>query len=280
MFRVHINDDGKIPEDDICFIVAANGTFIKKKLDLIEAVVPASMIPGLMPVTPYIKLDIPKIPGSTFGRIVDFFRKVYELYKAEAVVLLHLDRRSGKYQVQVPFQTVTGGSVNYERTGSFKGCTLIGTIHSHPSFNAFHSATDQTDEEHFDGLHITVGYINANLFTISSSVVVNGHRIMHDPNSYIDNLQVVSYCNYFPYMFRPTFNMFEGIKVFSKDVKEHMGFTVQKVKSDPAWLNFVEKAESAVIQVPRFISVDSIRHPHLAEVEETPWYDHLLFYGD
>jgi len=275
MFRIYVNEDGEIPKDDICYIVAANGTFIKKKLDLVEALVPTSTLPGLMPVQPYIKLNIPKVPGNMFAKIVYFFREVYKLHKAEAVVLLHLER-SGKYRVQIPFQKVTGGSVDYERIGSFKGCNLIGTIHSHPSFSAFHSGTDQNDEKHFDGLHITVGHITEDLFTISSSAVVNGHRILHDPTTYIDGLYENTYCNYFPNMFRPNFSFLEGQKVFTKDVKEHKAYSVVKVPSDPAWLNFVEKKES-IVHIPQFMNLADI-HSHLANLEETPSYEHLWLY--
>jgi len=41
-----------------------------------------------------------------------------------------------------------------------EGFELFGTIHSHAGISAFHSGTDDRDEIHFDGLHITVGNLD------------------------------------------------------------------------------------------------------------------------
>lgn len=42
-----------------------------------------------------------------------------------------------------------------------QGFAIIGTIHSHCNFGAFHSGTDNHDEMNFDGLHITIGKVNS-----------------------------------------------------------------------------------------------------------------------
>ncbi len=54
-----------------------------------------------------------------------------------------------------------------------EGWELYGTIHSHCDFKAFHSAVDIADEENFEGLHITLGHVNAK-FDLSYHFVFDG----------------------------------------------------------------------------------------------------------
>jgi len=53
---------------------------------------------------------------------------------------------------------------------------MIGTIHSHCDFSAFHSGTDQADESTFDGIHITLGHVNRNDFSIVASLAFSDNR--------------------------------------------------------------------------------------------------------
>ena len=67
-----------------------------------------------------------------------------------------------------------------------RGYKMVGTIHSHGNFSAYHSATDDFDEKDRNGLHITVGSINkakakqktGKGVSFSCSFMVSGKRHM------------------------------------------------------------------------------------------------------
>jgi hypothetical protein len=244
MFNVFVADGTQEPpSDDVFYVVAGNGIFIRKKLGILDALVPAKAIPHLNHVKPYAVLDIPKIPADDFAKIVSFFRKVYDEYKSEAIGLLHYSEKKRDFKVQIPFQEVTGGSVDYKRTSPWQsqGYILMCTIHSHAGFGAFHSGIDDSDEKYFDGLHITVGDLSKELHTISTSVVVNGMRFIVDTHDYVDGVESVDYCNYHRNIFRPSFQMKDGIKVYEKFSKSQIGFFVANIPFEPTWMEFVEK---------------------------------------
>jgi proteasome lid subunit RPN8/RPN11 len=98
-----------------------------------------------------------------------------------------------------PAQTVTGGSVKYNRADqpTLKervqyGWKVVGTIHSHCDFSAFHSGVDTDDEADFDGLHITLGHVNRNAFSMVSSAAINANRIGYDPSEVAEVVQTGS----------------------------------------------------------------------------------------
>gem|GEM_PF-7129334 len=71
--------------------------------------------------------------------------------------------RLQQWQIAVPLQSVRGLRVSYDLSTlppAPEGFELFGTIHSHAGISAFHSGTDDRDEIHFDGLHITVGNLD------------------------------------------------------------------------------------------------------------------------
>lgn len=114
------------------------------------------------------EIKLPKINYSVYQQFVDFAQKVYKQYKAEAVILLTLNRdipfKDQSYKIRVPKQTVSSSAIKYDIDEEFeKGEFLVGSIHSHPAFNAFQSSTDKNDEINFDGLHITVGNVEGKL---------------------------------------------------------------------------------------------------------------------
>lgn len=192
MFKVHINNgEVETPQDDIYYIVAKEGIFLKKKVGVMESIAPVKNISILNSVNTMAKMHIKKIPGIKFARVVAFFKEVYKQYFGEAVVLLFYDEKSKTYKIVPPHQKVTGASCDYNKGISMDGMQMIGTIHSHASMSAFHSGTDDHDEKHFDGLHITVGHVNNDAFSISASIVSNGHRFVVEPEEYIEKLKAV-----------------------------------------------------------------------------------------
>lgn len=192
MFKVHINNgETETPQDDIYYIVAKEGIFLKKKVGVMESIAPVQNISILNSVNTMAKMHIKKIPGIKFARVVAFFKEVYKQYFGEAVVLLFYDEKTKAYKIVPPHQKVTGASCDYNKGISIEGMQMIGTIHSHASMSAFHSGTDDNDEKHFDGLHITVGHLNNDAVSISASIVSNGHRFVVQPEEYIEKLKTV-----------------------------------------------------------------------------------------
>ena len=190
MFKVYINDGiGDLPKDDICYIIAKEGVFLKKKVGIMDSIAPVNTISILKSITPIAQMHIPKIPALMFAKIVDFFNQVYTKYQSEAIVLIFYNEKTKKYKIIPPTQTVSMTSIEYKRSISIKDFTMIGDIHSHASFSAFHSSTDTSDEKTFDGLHITIGNVNSRTVSISSSIVSNGYRFITDPLIYIDGIK-------------------------------------------------------------------------------------------
>jgi len=202
MFPVYLqNGDYDIPEDEICYIVAKEGIFLKKKLDFIETLTKVDRISTLheLGVKSYAKLHIPKIPESLAFQTYAFFKKVYEKFKSEAIVLLFYNKDANEYRIAVPKQEVSAATLKYARlideeirvNMSNDGFIPICSIHSHGSGGAFHSGIDDGDEASFDGLHITYGDINnPSGFSIAASIVSNGSRFKVKPTDYIDGIDL------------------------------------------------------------------------------------------
>ena len=219
MFKVWINDGTEeMPTDDIFYIISKDGIYLKKKLGIMESVCKVDNISILEDLEPEATLHIEKIPGDIFANVVGFFQKVYELHKSEASVILHYNEQTGKYRIEVPFQEVTGVSVNYETSTTYKGYNRIGTIHSHPGFSAFHSGVDTHDEESWDGIHLTVGHLKEDTFTIAASIVSNKQRFIINPGDYIDGISYIGLHN-----------------------KEMQYSSNHPLTYQEAWLNFVSK---------------------------------------
>lgn len=253
MFKVHINNNSEeLPSDDILYIVAKEGIFLKKKLGIMESVAPVKNISTLESISSYAKMHINKIPSTSFAKVVDFFRKVYKEYSGEAIVLLFYNENTGKYRIIPPHQKVSGASLEYNRGVSIEGWTMIGTIHSHGSMSAFHSGTDHDDEQTFDGLHITVGRVMSDKFSLSASIIANGYRTMVDPEEYINGIKKVSDFTEEPVFVRKVYKYIDG--KFQVDEKESLKTSTTKFNSryislapesksvcNPKWLSVVEK---------------------------------------
>lgn len=174
--KVHLNDGSPLPADANYFIVAGNGTFVRKRMGWVEATVPVASIDGLQPQTTEAKLLLPRITSTVFAKAVLFFRAVYEQKDTEAAVLLHYGDKRG-WSITVPEQEATGSHVSYKTSERLPGYQCVGTIHSHCAMNAFHSGTDVGDEASHDGVHITIGLLNRfPKFGMDAEFVVNGTR--------------------------------------------------------------------------------------------------------
>lgn len=190
MFKIHINDGTQpIPDDDICYIIAKEGIFLKKNMGIMDSIAPVDNISILESVKATAKMNIKKIPGGQFARVIAFFSEVYKKYRGESIVLLFYDEIKRVYKIIPPHQKVTAAACDYDKGITLEGMQMIGTIHSHANMSAFHSGVDDADEEHFDGLHITIGNLQDDEVSITASIVVNGHRFVVQPEEYVERLE-------------------------------------------------------------------------------------------
>jgi hypothetical protein len=249
MFKVHINDGvNEMPSDDVLYIICKDKVYLKKKVGFMESIVPINKISFLSDdIIPQAKMNIKRISAEDFGKIITFFKKVYQDYNSnEANTVIHFNKKSGKFKVQVPLQKTSSGSVAYLNE-QIKGYQRIGTIHSHAGMSAFHSGTDDTDEVDFDGLHITVGNMNNDLISISCSIVANGTRFTCDPTNYIDGIKLEEF--EIPGEVYKKWSLMEGKYEQVEDVrpsKTSLGYKVKgvidgNIKFPKKWLKMVDK---------------------------------------
>lgn len=128
-----------------------------------------------------VTFSYPTISYDIYWKSLCFLRAVYKEHKAEGAVLLTLNRNhpldKQEYKIHIPVQEVAGAAVDYKKINELpfeEGEFLAGTIHSHPGFGAFQSGTDHADELHFDGPHITLGYIDREVPEIHERLCLAG----------------------------------------------------------------------------------------------------------
>lgn len=191
---VHLKQDNttELPTDTTYYLVGKNGTFLHKNTGLIEALVKVESVPVLHNVTSYAKMNIPKLPVGLMAQIVLFFREVYKLHKSEAIVLIYYSQEKKEFMIDSVPQEVSSAGVRYKFESKLgAGYQLVGSIHSHADFSAFHSGVDVHDEQDFDGLHITIGHNNHENFSLSSTIAVNNNRFVVESETVVEGVRKV-----------------------------------------------------------------------------------------
>lgn len=250
MFDVIIkNDKNEIDynKEGIFYVVGKEGTFLRKNLDIINSLTPVKNIDFLGSVEPFASLNLPKIRKAEFEKVTEFFRQIYTLYQSEVMVLMYLNTENNKICFDVPDQTVTSATIDYESLVQDLKYRLIGTIHSHGSMGAFHSGTDVNDEANFDGLHITIGNIDRedNSFSLSCEVVVTGMRQEVYATDYIAGIKGFEVTKTYNYP-----------KSYNKACYP-FGFGV-----DPAFRNKIKESESVKKESSQYFKINN---PKLGE---------------
>lgn len=139
--------------------------WVSKQTSLGRVLVPTDKLPNQPDVpTPeyagYIDPQIPEMPQKILNTAAAFFRLVLEAAHTEAALLLALDEEDN-YHLYCPEQEVDYTGVDWKDTVELEeGHYLMGSIHSHCDFSAFHSGTDEGDAAKNDGLHITLGHLD------------------------------------------------------------------------------------------------------------------------
>lgn len=194
MFPIYVLEEGtKLPENGTYFIVAQDGIYLRKENRFISATVKVEKIARLQKMQKTAQLNLPRLGAEVLARSLLFFRQVYRQHRSEAEIQIHYNPKDGTYYLHCPWQQVSGDGVYYDSSKRFENHLLVGTIHSHADFSAWHSPTDHRDEKHFDGLHITLGHVNQPYFTFSAEAVVNNNRFPLQPSQVIHGIRKVEW---------------------------------------------------------------------------------------
>jgi len=187
MFPVYLKEDGfEEPDDPIYYLVTRDGLFQVKRNPLFHARTRIKGLSWLMPEQEGARLLLPPIPAAILADIVAFFREVFRVHRAEAVVLLYFNQEDRRYDLEIPKQQVAGGHCRYEIGPTPAGWVRVGTIHSHAAADAFHSELDDEDERHDDGLHMTIGNLDGEA-SVVCSLVVDGRRFTLKPSDVFED---------------------------------------------------------------------------------------------
>lgn len=133
--------------------------------------------------------DAPKIPASIISQAHDFFKRIYMKHHTEAEVIITYHTEKKEFRLFVPRQRVshTGVKSIYDQSHIQKGWLVVGTLHSHCDFGAFHSGTDSGDASDMDGVHFTIGQVLHSPPQIVAMVVMNGIEFHYkDPSQIAD----------------------------------------------------------------------------------------------
>ena len=149
------------PRISTAYVIAKNGLLEVRHTDIADFVgIPKEVIGLTQELATGIRMNLPRIPFEMLNQTVAFFRETCRRAKgsSEAIVQIFWNTQEKAYQVHVPEQHVSGGSVKH--TGHFDqevartpdtGEAIwlhVMDIHSHGStMGAFWSSTDDHDEQ-------------------------------------------------------------------------------------------------------------------------------------
>lgn len=204
----YYDDETPIPADPIAYVVAQGGAFRVVNTAVFQAVVPAKGLPMLGNLKQQATLLLPKVPPHQVAQLIAFFRDVWDRYATEVTVLLAYNAAEQAYTFVVPSQKTSAGKCDYDvprDADAPPGCKFVGTVHSHGSLPAFHSGTDQHDEKYADGVHATIGYVDAHHVQVVASLACGGERFTLDPRALFGGLALVGPPGSVPYPFTEEF---------------------------------------------------------------------------
>jgi len=156
--------------EETCYLLGGFGLYMYKSNELFKSLARCN-VPNSPEVKPYIDASkLPKIPRRYMDQAICFFKKIYELHKSEAALILYWNKTEFKWSC--PKQSVTGGSVSYKEDHPGDGWLAILHMHSHASMSAFHSGTDDKDEQYVDGYNITIGKMNTDSYEFECRIML------------------------------------------------------------------------------------------------------------
>ena len=126
----------------------------------------------------------PKITEEAWNQILSFFQWSFKQNRSESQVRLFVHPEHGWLAWAFPQQGMGMTTREVENDDSKKqraeivppGYLAFGTVHHHCDMSAFQSGTDERDEEGVDGLHITVGDIGKEKFSMDTRLYIKGNK--------------------------------------------------------------------------------------------------------
>jgi len=185
--EIKVIKKSELPKTGKFYAITSDGIKIHKE-GILSGLAKIDQIAPLADVDANIKLNLPKVPAIIMKRAWHFFDSVFSKIRSESEVCLLYNKEENKYDLYCPIQKVSHGAVHYEMGDTFtnerpEGYNLVGTIHSHCDFSAYHSGTDLDDEKNFDGIHITIGHVNSDTPSLASSAVLGENRYTYEPTN-------------------------------------------------------------------------------------------------
>lgn len=109
---------------------------------------------------------LPKISGKIWCEMDYFFRHIAEIYGTEIMFRIFWNKRAETYELEMPVQRVTAGSVqedSEDKDGVLRkpDCIAVAEFHSHGFYNAFFSIVDNEDELGNKVYGVMGGYSNS-----------------------------------------------------------------------------------------------------------------------
>ena len=126
----------------------------------------------------------PKLPFRLWHEILAFMRWSQAEHKSEALALLLFNTKTQEWNAWAPPQVGIGMTIRADETNplykeqrkAWNGdWVVLGSIHHHCNGSAFASGVDRDDEAKKEGLHLTVGKMEAKECDIHARITVNGY---------------------------------------------------------------------------------------------------------
>jgi PRTRC genetic system protein A len=140
------NPDGSV----LKHVKLSGGRYVRLPVEIVPKIVKDNLPDMFKVVSELNFLPAGKIPHSYFEQIVQFFRDVIKLKKAQfeahAWILWTPERG---YFISIPKQTVSAAQVafTYDKEALPEGAVIVVDIHSHNSMGAFYSGTDDNNDK-------------------------------------------------------------------------------------------------------------------------------------
>ena len=129
----------------------------------------------------------PKFTREMWNEMLAFFRWNHGVTKSEAQVRLYVNHRTKEWKAWAFPQKAGLGMSARELEAPWgpeqfafseaDGWLYYGTVHDHAMAGAFQSGTDEANERKIDGLHITVGNLDAVHYSIHARLYQSGFKL-------------------------------------------------------------------------------------------------------
>lgn len=139
-----------------------------------------------------------KIPFSLWRWMTAWCQVTQGKFASEALVQLFFDKEANRWSAWIPPQKTQGMTVQAdpedpryaEERKNFPDM-MAGTLHHHCETGAFQSATDSSDEKNKEGVHFTIGNLEAKAHTNHTRFATGGECQTADILDFIDFEEIV-----------------------------------------------------------------------------------------